>query len=126
MQLVLEDELSAEGSTESIVVEQSRSMALRVNNNMLGDWENFLPTVCKLFVEPTTRLAWIDLSFNDLRTIDKVSECTHTHGRYPDSVATSQHHHDVDHIHTHIIALSPDLSTFVTSTLKLVHSTNNK
>ena len=73
MQLVLEDELSTEGSTESVVVDQSRSMALRVNNNMLGDWENFLPTMCKLFVEPTTRLAWIDFSFNDLRTIDKVS-----------------------------------------------------
>jgi len=118
--LVLEDELSTEGSTESVVVDQSRSMALRVNNNMLGDWENFLPTMCKLFVEPTTRLAWIDFSFNDLRTIDKVSthKHTHTNSRYPDSVDTSSQHHD--HMHAHTIALSPDLCTFVTSTLKLV------
>ena len=66
------------------MVEQSRSMALRVNNNMLGDWEDFLPTMRKLFVEPTTRLAWIDLSFNDLRTVDKVSTHTHITALFPD------------------------------------------
>lgn len=51
---------------------KSNSTALKVNNNMLTQWVNFRSTLHKLFVDPELTLAWIDLSFNDLRTIDEV------------------------------------------------------
>ena len=74
MQLVLEDELSSGGSTDTIDISQSSSPALRVNNNMLVDWEEFSDVVGRLLVDPASNLRWLDLSFNDLRTIDSVSQ----------------------------------------------------
>ena len=59
--------------------EKSDSATLKVNNNLLADWDGFTDAVHRLFEAPS-RLAWVDLSYNDLRTIDKVScyICTHT------------------------------------------------
>ncbi|OCT93471.1 hypothetical protein XELAEV_18016540mg [Xenopus laevis] len=47
------------------------SQALRLNNNTLTDLKGFGETVEKLLGDPT-QLSWIDLSFNDLSTIDSV------------------------------------------------------
>ena len=52
--------------------EKSDSATLKVNNNLLADWDGFTDAVHRLFEAPS-RLAWVDLSYNDLRTIDKVS-----------------------------------------------------
>lgn len=52
---------------------RSTATALRLNNNMLGDWYGFSKTMVKLFLEPARHLAWLDLAFNDLKTIDSVS-----------------------------------------------------
>lgn len=49
---------------------RSTATALRLNNNMLGDWYGFSKTMVKLFLEPARHLAWLDLAFNDLKTID--------------------------------------------------------
>ena len=57
---------------EEVEVIQSESTALKVNNNMLTTWDFFNDTICRLFVDPVLTLAWIDLSFNDFRTIDEV------------------------------------------------------
>ena len=76
-QLVLEDELAADDSTDTmdLKIMPSTSTALRLNNNMLNSWEGFSETVGKLFVQHTEHLCWLDLSFNELRTIDDVSVC---------------------------------------------------
>ena len=39
---------------------------------MLSNWEGFEETIDSLFVNPSANLQWLDLSFNDLKTIDKV------------------------------------------------------
>ena len=74
-QLVLEDELAADDSTDTmdLKITPSTSTALRLNNNMLNRWEGFSETVGRLFVQHTEHLCWLDLSFNELRTIDDVS-----------------------------------------------------
>ena len=74
VQLVLEDELAADDSTDTIdlKVTQSLGSGLRLNNNMLSDWEGFSDTVSRLFVDHRTHLRWLDLSFNDMTTIDAV------------------------------------------------------
>ena len=88
--MLLEEELAGDvvGSEVSLDGPHSTATALRVNNNMLGDWEGFSETMAKLFLEPTTHLAWLDLAFNDLKTIDSVSACSyslcdHTHLTFP-------------------------------------------
>ncbi len=73
-QLVLEDELSAGGSTDTIDIAKTNTTALKVNNNMLMDWEGLVDTTQRLLVSPTSQLRWLNLSFNDLKTIDSVSE----------------------------------------------------
>ncbi|XP_012812100.1 uncharacterized protein LOC394652 isoform X1 [Xenopus tropicalis] len=47
------------------------SQALRLNNNTLTDLKGFGETAEKLLSDPP-QLRWIDLSFNDLSTIDSV------------------------------------------------------
>ena len=73
-QLVLEDELAADDSTDTVDlhVPPSTSTALRLNNNGLSTWEGISDTLRRLFVDHTTHLCWLDLAFNDIRTIDVV------------------------------------------------------
>ena len=40
---------------------------------MLSNWIDFRSTIERIFVDPGQTLSWLDLSFNDLRTIDEVS-----------------------------------------------------
>ena len=40
---------------------------------MLSNWEGFWDTVEGLFINPSNTLQWLDLSFNDIKTIDQVS-----------------------------------------------------
>lgn len=49
------------------------SRTLRLNNNFISDFSGLTDTISALFAEPT-RLAWLDLSFNEIRHIDPV--CT--------------------------------------------------
>ena len=74
LQLVLEDELAADDSTDTVdlKIPQSSSTALRLNNNMLSYWEGFRDTVSRLFVSHSTHLHWLDLAFNEIKTIDEV------------------------------------------------------
>lgn len=58
---------------DAVEIVESEATALKVNNNMLTHWDDFSSTLHKLFVDPARQLGWIDLSFNDLRTIDDVS-----------------------------------------------------
>lgn len=73
-QLVLEDELAADDSTDTVDLQipLSTSTALRLNNNGLTMWEGFSETLRRLFVDHTAHLCWLDLAFNDIRTIDAV------------------------------------------------------
>ena len=63
------DEVS---EADSMAIVKSNSTSLKLNNNMLANWTDFSSTTHQLFVDPALTLAWIDLSFNDLRTIDEV------------------------------------------------------
>jgi hypothetical protein len=45
---------------------------LRVNNNELSDYTQFLPTLSLMLWQPTLHLHWLDLSYNKLTTIDQV------------------------------------------------------
>lgn len=56
-----------------MLIEKTNTTAFRVNNNLLSDWEGFMDTLEALIVNPTLNLAWLDLSFNDLKSIDSVS-----------------------------------------------------
>ena len=73
MQFDLSDEV-AEDSSTSLEIEKSNSTSLKVNNNILNSWEGFWMVIEKVFVEPALQLQWIDFSFNDLKTIDDVSQ----------------------------------------------------
>lgn len=53
---------------------KSHATALRLNNNMLSDWDGFIETLQTMFIDPLVHLQWLDLSFNDLKTIDKVRQ----------------------------------------------------
>ena len=57
---------------EGVDIEKSNTTALKLNNNLLNQWEGFTSTMHRLFVDPARTLAWIDLSFNDLRSINEV------------------------------------------------------
>ncbi|XP_020823500.1 leucine-rich repeat-containing protein 51 isoform X2 [Phascolarctos cinereus] len=50
---------------------KSLTQALRINNNVLNDLNDFTQTLSQLLEQPQN-LAWIDLSFNDLANIDPV------------------------------------------------------
>ncbi len=50
---------------------------VRVNNNELSDYTQFLPTLSLLVWQPTLNLHWLDLSYNKLTSIDSV--CTTLH-----------------------------------------------
>ncbi|XP_027722069.1 leucine-rich repeat-containing protein 51-like [Vombatus ursinus] len=50
---------------------KSLTQALRINNNVLNDLNDFTQTLSQLLEHPQN-LAWIDLSFNDLANIDPV------------------------------------------------------
>ncbi|KAI4905671.1 hypothetical protein NFI96_029802, partial [Prochilodus magdalenae] len=47
------------------------SRSLRLNNNIINDLQGLTETLSTLFTEPK-RLAWLDLSFNDLSHIHPV------------------------------------------------------
>lgn len=66
--LIENDIESEKGST--IIIEKTNTTAFRVNNNLLSEWDGFMDTLEALIVNPTVNLAWLDLSFNDLKTID--------------------------------------------------------
>jgi hypothetical protein len=51
---------------------KSLTQSLWLNNNVLNDLKDFNQVVSQLLQHPEN-LAWIDLSFNDLTTIDPVS-----------------------------------------------------
>ena len=53
---------------------KSKSTSLKLNNNLLSGWDGLRSTLLELFVDPAKTLGWIDLSFNDLKTIDEVKE----------------------------------------------------
>ena len=55
-----------------VVKQKSKSTSLKLNNNLLSDWSGLRDALLALFVEPAKTLGWIDLSFNDLKTIDEV------------------------------------------------------
>ena len=66
---LVENDISSEkGST--VLIEKTNTTAFRVNNNLLSDWGGFMDTLEALIVNPTLNLAWLDLSFNDLKSID--------------------------------------------------------
>ena len=52
--------------------EKYKTNALRLNNNSLSDFNGFESTIEKLLENPG-QLSWLDLSFNYLTSIDKVS-----------------------------------------------------
>ncbi|XP_011404021.1 PREDICTED: leucine-rich repeat-containing protein 51-like [Amphimedon queenslandica] len=56
---------------EASPLEAVKATALRVNNNMLASWEGFIETLDQMIIEPHQHLQWLDLSFNDLKTIDE-------------------------------------------------------
>ena len=84
-QLILEDELSTSGDSgsSSLDVAATPSTALRVNNNILNSWDGFLGVVAKLVAGGVAALQWLDLSFNDLKTIDVVSSGIVCYKYYP-------------------------------------------
>ena len=84
IQLVLEDELAADDSTDTVdlKIPLSTSTALRLNNNMLSSWDGFGDTMTRLFVEPAAHLCWLDLAFNDIRAIDEVYTYTYLYIPY--------------------------------------------
>ena len=63
----LEEEVADE-----IEIEKSTTTALKVNNNLIAHWDDFTTAIQQLFVDPVQTLAWIDFSFNELRTISEV------------------------------------------------------
>ena len=65
-----EEEMELEDSLVHLPL--SASTALRVNNNMLTSWEGFWSTLGDLYIDPAATLHWLDVSFNDLRSIDQV------------------------------------------------------
>ena len=74
-QLVLEDELAADDSTDTVDLQitPSSSTALLLNNNGLTLWEGFSDALSRLFVDHSSHLCWLDLAINEIRTIDAVS-----------------------------------------------------
>ena len=75
LQLILEDELESEEGSQ-VSIHRLPSTAVKVNNNMLMDWEGFFPTIDAILVDSTQRLSWLDLSFNDFKLIDSVRSYT--------------------------------------------------
>jgi len=52
-------------------ITKRRTNAVRLSNNVINEWKEFSPTLEKLVVDPYEAIEWIDLSFNDMTTIDK-------------------------------------------------------
>ena len=74
-QLVIKEELSASGeSSVSLDVAATPTSSLKLNNNLLSEWDGFLDTVGKLVAGASASLQWLDFSFNDFKTIDTVSD----------------------------------------------------
>ena len=68
-----EDDEDLEAEDSLVHLPLSDSTALRVNNNMLTSWDGFWPTMCDLFTDPAANVQWLDLSFNDIRSIESAS-----------------------------------------------------
>uniref|UniRef100_A0A286XT85 Leucine-rich repeat-containing protein 51 n=2 Tax=Cavia porcellus TaxID=10141 RepID=A0A286XT85_CAVPO len=73
---VIQDLISEEPRTGLRPLKHSKSgksltQSLWLNNNVLSDLRDFNPVVSQLLEHPEN-LAWIDLSFNDLTSIDPV------------------------------------------------------
>lgn len=69
----LEDEVASEA--DKLIVTQSNAEVVKLNNNMLSDWEGFSEMLHTLLISPL-QLSWIDLSFNDFKNINSVSILT--------------------------------------------------
>ena len=69
----LDDDDDEDDDNREVRVTKSKSTALKLNNNMLFGWEGLLETLELLFVNPILNLQWLDLSFNDLKSVDSVS-----------------------------------------------------
>ena len=57
---------------DKLIIAQSDAEVVKLNNNMLSDWNGFSDMLHTLLISPL-QLAWIDLSFNDLKNIHPVS-----------------------------------------------------
>ena len=66
----IEDEVASEG--DKLIVSQSTAEVIKLNNNMITDWDGFSDMVHTLLISPL-QLSWLDLSFNDLKSIHSVS-----------------------------------------------------
>ena len=57
---------------DKLIVTQSNAEVVKLNNNMLSEWEGFSEMFHTLLISPL-QLSWIDLSFNDFKNISSVS-----------------------------------------------------
>ena len=57
-------------NTEPVPVPR-RTNAVRFSNNVISEWKDFSKTMEKIIEDPRTAIEWIDLSFNDMSSIDK-------------------------------------------------------
>lgn len=62
----LEDEMASDA--DKLIVTQSNAEVVKLNNNMLSEWEGFSEMFHTLLISPL-QLSWIDLSFNDFKNI---------------------------------------------------------
>ena len=61
-----------------LIITQSDAEVVRLNNNMLSSWDGFSDTFHTLLLSPL-QLSWIDLSFNDLKSIHAVCKAIVSH-----------------------------------------------
>ncbi|XP_051522341.1 leucine rich repeat containing 51 isoform X2 [Myxocyprinus asiaticus] len=85
------------------------SRALRLNNNNITDLIGLMDTISGLLVEPT-RLAWLDLSFNDIPHIDPVRTLPPVPGSHSASRSTLVVSAWKQYL-AHVIATLPHLKT---------------
>ena len=63
---------SKQAATDPVMKAKHKTTAIRLSNNLITDWSDFSTTVAEIIEDPS-KLEWIDLSFNDIYNIDKVS-----------------------------------------------------
>ncbi|KAK9961770.1 hypothetical protein ABG768_007170 [Culter alburnus] len=103
------------------------SRTLRLSNNFISDFSGLTDTISALFAEPT-RLAWLDLSFNEIRHIDPVLtqlkelRLLYLHGNYisklseVDKLAVLPSLHTIT-LHGNPIVTEPDYRAHLIATL---------
>ncbi|XP_065058241.1 leucine-rich repeat-containing protein 51-like [Rhopilema esculentum] len=57
-------------SSEQVEKKKHDTTAIRLSNNLITEWSDFSQCISDIIIEPF-KLEWIDLSFNDIYTIDK-------------------------------------------------------